>query len=358
MDPTSSPELSAASASSSTRFGSSIFFGDEGLRAGWGLLLFLALWLAFTFLGQTLSRHVGVHVPARAPHTEVLPVGVFWAEGLQLLAVAFATLVLSWIEQRPMHVYGLSLDELRRGYGARNFLSGLFWGFAALSMLVAILARSGLLVFDGELLSSGGAFRYGAEWAIGFLLVALFEEFFLRGYLQFTLARGLAGVYESALGTGRRTGALGFWTAALVLSFVFGLGHRTNSGESPVGLFAAGAAGLVFCLSLWRTGSLWWAVGAHMAWDWAQSFVYGVADSGVLVRFHMFASHPVGRAVFSGGLTGPEGSVWVLPVLGLLALVILLTLRARPWLEEPLAETPIEIHRSADGSKDQSDEAI
>ncbi len=358
MDPTSSPELSAASASSSTRFGSSVFFGDEGLRAGWGLLLFLALWLVFTFLGQTLSRHLGVHVPARAPHTELLPRGMFWAEGLQLLAVALATLVLSWIEHCPMRVYGLSLAELGHRYGARNFLSGLFSGFAALSMLVAILVASGLLVFDGELLSRGGAFRYGAEWAIDFLLVALFEEFFLRGYLQFTLARGLAAVYEGVLGTGWRTRALGFWTAALVLSFVFGLGHRTNPGESPVGLFAAGVGGLLFCFSLWRTGSLWWAVGAHAAWDWAQSFVYGVPDSGVMVRFHLLASHAVGRPVFSGGVTGPEGSVSVLPMFGLLAGVILLTLRARPWPQGTVAETPIEIHRSGDSSKDQSDEAI
>ena len=359
MNLTSSPELSPGPTSSSGRLPSRIFFGDEGLRVGWGLLLFLALWLAFTFLGQALSRHLGVHVPVRAPHTEMGPAPVFWAEGLQLLAVALATLVLSWIEHRPMRVYGLGLGEFRRRYGARNFFSGLFWGFTALSILVAILVLSGVLVFDGTLLSGPQALRYGAVWGIGFLLVALFEELFLRGYLQYTLARGLAAVYESALGNRSGSRALGFWTAAIVLSFVFGLGHRTNPGESPVGLFAAGAAGLVFCLSLWRTGSLWWAVGAHMAWDWAQSFLYGVPDSGMMVRFHLFASHPVGRPVFSGGLTGPEGSVSVLPVLGLLALVILLTLRARPLTQSISgAQAPMVIDRSGTVAATQGDEAI
>ncbi len=348
MNLSSSPELSPKPTTSLRRFPSRIFFGDTGLRAGWGLLLFLGLWIAFVFLGHGLSRHLGVHVAARGPHTEVAPVTLFWADGLQLLAVVLATFILSWIEHRPMGVYGLGLGELRQRYGAGNFLSGVFWGFTALSILVLLLVLSGLLVFDGKLLSGAGAIRYGGEWAVGFLLVALFEEFFLRGYLQYTLARGLAAVYESALGKRSGTRALGFWTAAFVLSFIFGVGHRTNPGESPIGLFAAGAAGLVFCFSLWRTGSLWWAVGAHMAWDWAQSFLYGVADSGLMVRFHLFASHPVGRPVFSGGLTGPEGSVSVLPVLGLLAVAILLTVRARP-----VAAGEIEIDRSGGGDRER-----
>jgi uncharacterized protein len=31
--------------------------------------------------------------------------------------------------------------------------------------------------------------------------------------------------------------------------------------------------GLLFCLSLRRTGSLWWAVGFHAAWDWGQTLL-------------------------------------------------------------------------------------
>ena len=33
--------------------------------------------------------------------------------------------------------------------------------------------------------------RFAAFWALMFLLVGLFEEFLLRGYTQFTLARGI-----------------------------------------------------------------------------------------------------------------------------------------------------------------------
>jgi membrane protease YdiL (CAAX protease family) len=83
---------------------------------------------------------------------------------------------------------------------------------------------------------------------------------------------------------------------------------------------------LVFCLSLWRTGSLWWAIGFHAAWDWAESFLYGVADSGVMIQDHFRSTHPLGSPILSGGLTGPEGSIYILPILGLTAVVILLTL--------------------------------
>ncbi len=83
---------------------------------------------------------------------------------------------------------------------------------------------------------------------------------------------------------------------------------------------------MVFCLSLWRTGSLWWAIGFHTSWDWAQSFLYGVADSGIIAQHHLLATHPAGKSLLSGGATGPEGSIFVLAILTLIAVIILFTL--------------------------------
>lgn len=84
--------------------------------------------------------------------------------------------------------------------------------------------------------------------------------------------------------------------------------------------------GTVFCLSLWRTGSLWWAIGFHASWDWAQSFLYGVADSGLIVQHHLLATHPVGKPILSGGATGPEGSIFILPVMAVVSCIIIFTL--------------------------------
>jgi len=204
-------------------------------------------------------------------------------------------------------------------------LGGLAWGFTFLSLLVLTLWKTGLLTVDRQLLYGAEAVRYGVIWLLGCLLVGLLEEYLNRGYLLFTLTRGLAGIYSWLFKT-PHSKALGFWTAALVLSILFGLGHGKNPGESPIGLLSAGFASLVFCLSLWRTGSLWWAIGFHTSWDWAQSFLYGVADSGLMVQHHLLSTHPLGKPLVSGGTTGPEGSIFVLPILALVSLILIFTL--------------------------------
>ena len=290
-----------------------IFFGNEGLRAGWGILLFVLLCFGSNY---TISR---LHLLPAQPQTnpaqsspELAPVPSIISEGVMLLLVSLATLILSRIERRPVTVYGLG------GSGRlRLFLHGLFWGLVLLSVLVLVLWKAHLLVFDRELLAPFAIFRYAAVWAFGFLIVALFEETFLRGYLQFTLTRGLSGLYRRFT-TPKRAGAFGYWTAGFVLCSVFAFGHGNNPGESPFGLFAVGLFGLTFIFSLWRTGSLWWAIGAHTSWNWAQSFLYGVGDSGNMIRYHLLASHPIGQPLLSGGTTGPEGSIFVLPTLALL----------------------------------------
>jgi len=301
-----------------------VFFGADGLRAGWSLLLFLLMVAGLFLSAQGLLRHgrnQRATSGAAVQRPEQSVTAAVRGDGVLFLIVGISSLAMSRIERRPLAAYGLGTT---RG-GVRQFVAGLLWGLIFLSLLVGVLRAGHLLVFDGRLLSGESVVRFGAEWAGGFLLVGLFEEYFLRGYLQFTLARGFSGVY-GVISKSSHPDAVGFWTAAVLLSFVFGLGHGSNPGESSIGLLTAGAAGLVFAFSLWRTGSLWWAIGFHAAWDWAQSFLYGVADSGIMMQHHLFASHPVGRPILSGGLTGPEGSVLVLVVLGLAAGVIRVTL--------------------------------
>lgn len=298
----------------------SIFVGAEGLRAGWSLLIFLAL-MAALLKGVSVIGNLLHLVPKQsAGNGEIAPTFALVSESIPFLATLFVTWIMSKIEKRPNSVYGLGGKR-----ALPNFLAGLAWGVACLSLLVLLLWSTGNLVFDRRLLFGFSAIRYAAIWLLGFLMVALVEEYLTRGYLLFTLARGIAGIYSWLLKTPRAK-ALGFWTAALLLSLGFGFGHRSNPGESPIGLLSAGLSGLVFCFSLWRTGSLWWAIGFHATWDWAQSFLYGVADSGLMAQHHLLATHPAGKVLLSGGSTGPEGSIFVIPLLFLLCAIILFTL--------------------------------
>ncbi|NYF81173.1 CPBP family intramembrane glutamic endopeptidase [Granulicella arctica] len=298
----------------------SIFIGPDGLRAGWSLLIFIVL-MAASFSGvSAISRLLHLIPRKSAADAPVTPTFMYIAESLPFLATLLVTWIMSKIERRPNSVYGLGGNRK-----LPRFLAGLAWGVTCLTLLFLILWKTGLLVINSRLLFGSDIFRYGALWLVGFLLVGLLEEYVTRGYLQFTLTRGLTVLYQWAFET-RHSKALGFWTSALIFSILFGLGHGKNPGESPIGLLAAGLASMVFCLSLWRTGSLWWAIGFHTSWDWAQSFLYGVADSGTMVQHHLLATHPFGKPLMSGGATGPEGSIYVLLILALVSLIILFTL--------------------------------
>ena len=296
------------------------FIGPDGLRAGWSLLIFILL---FGLLGFGTSRLVhAIYSPPKGAFSfnSVTPLLLLLNEAVPFLLVLLVTWIMSRIERRPNGVYGLGSQRK-----LPLFFAGLVWGITCLSLLILMLWKSGLLVFDGRMLFGGAALRYGAIWFMGFLLVGLLEEYLTRGYVQYTLTRGLAALYQRVFKT-RHSQALGFWTSALLFSILFGLGHGKNPGESPIGLLSAGLAGMVFCFSLWRTGSLWWAIGFHASWDWGQSFFYGVADSGMMLQQHWLKAHAAGRPILSGGTTGPEGSIYILAIFVLIAVIIAVTL--------------------------------
>ena len=270
-----------------------VFVGEQGIRAGWCALLFAAMFVVLEALQQALFRHFFT-VDEQAP----IPLGLgVLQEACQLLIVFAATFVMSRIEKRRVASYGYS-DE----HKLIRLVSGAGWGIACMAMLIGVMWKMGWIQFDGFSLGGFNAWKYGIAWAGGFLVVGIFEESLLRGYLQATLTRGI-----------------GFWWAALLLSILFAAGHLGNGGETPLGLLEVFLGGFVFCLSLWYTKSLWWAIGFHAGWDWSQSFLYGTPDSGLLVQSHLLVSHAHGNPLWSGGTTGPEGSILILPFVILLA---------------------------------------
>jgi uncharacterized protein len=313
-----------------------IFFGDEGLRAGWSILLFAALFAAFLFVSTFIMHKIHPPSHTSSPDHTMSFFLMFLNESIPLIGVCLVTWIMSKIERRPVGVYGLGgLSKVR------HFIAGLAWGVICLSPFIFILWKTGFLVFDQRLLFGMDIFRYGAQWLALFFAVGLLEEYFTRGYLQYTLTRGLAGIFHWAFKT-PHSKALGFWTSAIIFSMLFGFAHGSNPGESPVGLLTAGIASMMFCLVLWRTGSLWWAIGFHTTWDWGQSYLYGVADSGIMVQHHLLATHPVGKPLLSGGTTGPEGSIIILPIIVLIVLVIIFTLPRTHAGYTRLLERPIE----------------
>jgi uncharacterized protein len=254
------------------------FFGTGGLRPVWGLALYLAIFAGVFGVENWWA--------------DSLHLGKLWFQmfgELEALAAALiAALVMARVEKRPWGAYGL---PLRQAFSKLVWV-GAVWGFLGITLLLEIL--HGLHAFDfGHVVLRGMSMvRYAAFWGVVFLLVGLFEEFLFRGYPQFTVARGL-----------------GFWPTAALISIGFGAVHLNNHGEAWTGALAAGLIGLFFCLTLRRTGSLWFAVGFHAAWDWGESFFYSVPDSGVISPGHLLSSSFHGSRWITGGAVGPEGSL-------------------------------------------------
>jgi hypothetical protein len=198
-----------------------IFMGKDGLRAGWSLLIFIALFAALIFCANIIGHklHPPAAEAAKATGAELSVSRSLSSEFVPFLVVLFITWIMSKIERRPNSVYGLG----GRGTFPQYFLAGLGWGITCLSLLIVTLWKSGLLVIDNRLLYGSDIFRYGTIWLLGFFLVGLLEEYLTRGYLQYTLTRGLSCIYELALKS-RYSKVLGFWTAAAIFSILFGLG--------------------------------------------------------------------------------------------------------------------------------------
>lgn len=292
------PQLVAPSPGRST-----VLFGPHGLRAGWSILLYVGVLLSLLYLAGFELRWFAQHLHQRLPGSsggDFHPALAIVSEAITLLAVVLATAGMARLEQKRVAFYGLAGFDR-----ARQFLIGIVCGFVFLSLLIGILLATHHLALTEAHMPVGQLLGYAAAWGLCFFLVGMTEEFLLRGYLLFTLARGIR-----------------FWPAAFVLAALFGLMHKANPGESPFGLTAAAMIALVFSFSLWRLGHLWWAIGFHASWDWAESFFYGTADSGTVSAGRWMHAHPLGSVLQSGGATGPEGSVWVAVVLLLAAVFV------------------------------------
>uniref|UniRef100_UPI0035CADC3D CPBP family intramembrane glutamic endopeptidase n=1 Tax=uncultured Sphingomonas sp. TaxID=158754 RepID=UPI0035CADC3D len=301
-----------------------VFKGADGLRAGWSMLLFVALVALFAvvLVGVATALHLAITPKPGVPQA---PAATIAMEAASFAIVGLAALLVALVERRPFARYGL-----RRARCFPDLFKGMAWGVAMLSLLVGLLTLSGALVFDGVALAAPDALGYGAAWFVGFCLVGLFEEFLTRGFLQYTLARGVAGIVGAVAPGNAHARTIGFWVAAAVFSVgLFAIGHVGNAGETAMGLVSVAVAGLTFVYVLYRTGSLWWGIGFHATWDFMQSFVYGVRDSGLAIQGHLLVSHPAGAPILSGGATGPEGSVLVVPTLLLTLFVIHRTLPRR-----------------------------
>lgn len=280
-----------------------IFIGPNGLRAGWRLLIFMAIVVAMSKVAQMLIRRF---YPAALDPTQLTPMRIIAPDLLVCFILAVAAWIMSRIEGRKPGQYGLPKRQALR----KNFCVGLLIGLLATSCTVlAIFALHGVR-FASAAIHGTAIFTAAAAWGLAFLLSGLAEEFLFRGYPQFTLTTGM-----------------GFWPSAFLLSGLFGLVHATNGGETALGDLSVVSFGLLLCLFLRRTGDLWCAVGFHLGYDWGQTFLYGVPNSGLLPSQNLLNASLSGPRSLTGGTVGPEASIFCPIVLAIVAILFSLKYR-------------------------------
>jgi membrane protease YdiL (CAAX protease family) len=274
-----------------------IFWNQRELRAGWRLLIYIALFLAIGGAESFAAAHL--HVLAAASRN-ITVTGMLVQELILSSAAFAAAAILGALESRSFSDYGLPSASM---FGWR-FWQGLLCGLVMISAMILLISLLGGYSLGGLALHGPAVWSYAAFWGLVFLLVGLFEEFFFRGYTQFTLATGI-----------------GFWPAATMISAAFGASHLHNTGEDIAGALSVFVIGMFLCLTLRRTGNLWFAVGLHASFDWGETFLFSAPDSGIVAPGHLLNSSFHGPVWLTGGTVGPEGSVMAFVVVALATVI-------------------------------------
>ncbi len=216
-------------------------------------------------------------------------------------------------EHRRVDSYGL---PVRRAFSWQTFEGSAAGIIMAAAVACGMIALGGMQIkgFAG----SGAALLLSAvEWLAACVCVGIAEEFWFRSYLQQTLWK-----------------SLGFWPASTVVALIFAAEHYFyKAGENIWDVITLISLSLLLSYSMLRTGTLWFAVGFHAAFDYMQLFVIGTPNGSQLPVGRLLDASFTGPAWLTGGVLGTEASLLMYPAIALLWLFVWWRYRANPPLE-------------------------
>ena len=264
--------------------------------AGLGLAaIFIGVRLAQS-PGQPLYKIIGEVARINETNTLLLtlfvyPIGILW--------LGFCRVKL---DKRSF----ISLGVRRSRLGS-NLARGVAAGFLSIAVIWAILWVTGAIAVNGFSAAARGP---NVIWAllgygIAFAAVGFFEEFLFRGYTLHNL-----------------TNWLGWRAAVLIQATIFALIHLGNvaTASNAARVAALGAMpsifliGVFFAISYRKTGSLWFPIGFHAAWNFSLGCLFSLPVSGIKT-FQLLNVTSQTQSWLSGGSFGAEGSFFLLPVL-------------------------------------------
>ncbi len=200
---------------------------------------------------------------------------------LCIAALAAYWAFVRWTEKRDVH-------ELSRSKSVAEWSAGLLIGTLMMVLTVGAIAVVGDYTVSG---------MNPVAVLIPFIGLA-----FSSGVLEELLLRGLFfRIIEEWCGS---------WIALASSAALFGALHLANPNATVVAAAAISLeAGLMLAAAYMVTRRLWFPIGIHMAWNFIQGGVFGVAVSGNASR-GLLQSRLSGAELVSGGAFGAESSIF------------------------------------------------
>lgn len=120
----------------------------------------------------------------------------------------------------------------------------------------------------------------------------------------------------------RLVDAMGPFMATFFMAVIYAIWRTHATPTTTAAVLFSFLFGWVLCLAALRTRALWVSWGLHFAWAAAMSMLFGLTIAGGMNYSPIFVTNPVGPSWVTGGLQGPEGSVFGLLV-GVALLIVI-----------------------------------
>lgn len=273
-----------------------LFLGDDGkLRPIWRAVVYFALgnWAVFPLLGR-LSSLLGQHLH--------LAQGLTWqnialSELQNFCAALLCTGIFALYERCRVDSYGLPVKQALDALTWEGMAAGVVMaGAVALGMLAL-----GSMQIHGIATTASALPLYALGWLAANICVGIAEEFWYRSYFLQTLWK-----------------SLGFWPAAIIIALIFAADHYFyKPGENIWDVISLVSLSLLVCYTVLRTGTLWFAVGFHIAFDYMQLFVIGTPNGSQIPVGRLLDATFQGPAWVTGGVLGTEASFLMYPMIAL-----------------------------------------
>jgi membrane protease YdiL (CAAX protease family) len=245
---------------------------------------------------------------------------------LFVIVVAFRR----FLDRRSFRSLGF---QLSRGWW-REALAGFAFAVVAWGVIFVLALAFGAATIVGFAWERGDWLVFLGALANGLLfniLVGIAEEMDARGYVLQNLAEGIR-----------------FVPAVIVSSAYFGALHLLNPGAGLISTIGIFCAGVLLAMGYYVTRRLWFPIGMHAAWNFAEGPLFGFPVSG-LDMGGLFRLKITGPEWLIGGEFGPEA--------GMLAIAIEIAMIAALWVwmrRSRSAETPPEVNHAPVDNPEQT----